>query len=177
MLLTQSALLEVLLLGQIVLKELGETDLPSIQGVFEACEHYFILTTGGSATPAAAHALYIQLPKGRSYDDKHILGICHADTSELIGVIDSVLGYPEPGMVTLGLFLIVPEYRHRDIGRKAYALLEQWVKDRKASAIRISVHEAAEDDVNFWKQAGFRSTGQTSRDGTCGVEVLEKVFT
>ena len=161
-------------MNQIVLKELGEEHLPSIQAVFEACEDYFILTTGGSATPAAAHSLYIQLPEGKSYEDKHIFGICDVETSELIGVIDAILSYPELGTLMLGLFLIVPEYRRRGIGKKAYALLEQWSRDQGVSAIRLGVHEAAEDAARFWEQVGFRPTGQTSLDGTRMVVVFKK---
>ena len=156
-----------------ILRELDEEDLSSIQAVFEACEDYFIHTTGGPVTSASAHSLYIQLPAGKSYEDKHILGICDAETNDLVGVIDAILGYPEPDTAMLGLFLIKPKFRDR-IGRKAYALLERWVKERGFVAIRVSVHEDIKDDANFWKSLGFGASDQVSQDENHTVLVYEK---
>jgi hypothetical protein len=160
-------------MDKIYLKELGEGDLEAVQTLFENCEDYFVLTTGGSVTSASAHSLYIQIPEGKSYDDKHILGVY--EDSKLIGVIDAILDYPEKDIVTLGLFLI--DLRHQIVGMEnAYKLLERWCIDQKASKIRISVYEILEGEIKFWQEMGFLSTGQNIQDGDRAILIMEKSF-
>jgi len=144
-----------------------------MQAVFEECEDYFVLTTGGSATPAAAHSLYIQLPEGKSYEDKHILGICNAETGRLVDVIDVILGYPKPDIITLGLFLIAPEYSS-SISKKTYNVLEQWVRDQGCAIIQVSVYEESGNDTSFWNSLDFGATGQISQNGNHTVVICQK---
>ena len=153
------------------LKGIGEDDLRAIQTLFEACKDYFILMTGGSVTSASAHSLYIQLPEGKSYKDKHIFGFY--EDSELMGVIDAILNYPDDRTLTLGLFLVDPKYKV--IGMKnAYKLLERWCMDQKVSKIRISAYEILEDEMKFWQEMGFQPTGQKIEDGDRAILIMAK---
>ncbi len=153
------------------LNELGEDDLQAIQTLFEACEDYFVFTTGGSVTSASAHSLYIQLPEGRSYEDKHILGIY--EDFELMGVIDAILNYPDDGTLTLGLFLIDPKCKA--VGMKdAYKLLEKWCMDQKVSKIRVNVYEILDDEMKFWQEMDFQPTNEKIEDGDRVILVMEK---
>lgn len=159
---------------RIALEELFEHDLPAIQAVFEACEDYFVLATGAPAPPGAAHALRTQLPEGCCYRDKRILGICNAETRELIGLIDAFLSYPDLQTVTLGLFLVVPHHTHREAVGEAREALEHWARARGAARIRIAASERLEVTASLLEGAGFAPTEKVVRDGTRTLRVFER---
>ena len=161
-------------MGQITLELLEEHELPIVQALFEACETYFIATTGAPAPPLAAHMLFTQLPGDALHDDKHILGICDTATREVLGVIDAVLGYPDARTVTLGLFLVTPADEDHSVRQEACRLLEEWAADRGGSAIRIAVYDVPPDAPEFWRTAGYIPTGEHAQVDARTVLFLEK---
>jgi len=161
-------------MSHIGLEELAERDLPAVQAVCEACEEYFVATTGGPAPPGAARSLFTQLPEGCSPRDKHLLGVCDTQTRELTGLIDAIVGHPDLRTLTLGLFLVMPQHVSSGIAAKACRLLEQWARRRGASRIRIAGHEALAGAADFLSQAGFRATDDRVGDGGHRAVVLEK---
>ena len=156
------------------LEELVERDLPAVQAVCEACEEYFVATTGGPAPPGAARSLLTRLPEGCSPRDKHVLGVCDTQTRELAGLIDAIVGYPDLRTLTLGLFLVMPQHVSSGVAAEACKLLEEWGRRRGASRIRIAGHGALQGASDFLSQAGFRATDDHVRDGRHRLVVLEK---
>ncbi len=159
---------------RIALEELYEHDLQAVQAVFEACEDYFVFATGAPAPSGAAHTLYIQLPEGCCYRDKHILGICDAETRELMGVIDAIVGYPDLHTLTLGLFLVVPRHIDSEVVGEAREALERWARARGAARIRIAAYEGLGVTASLLEGAGFTATDHWVQDGTRAVRVFER---
>jgi RimJ/RimL family protein N-acetyltransferase len=161
-------------MSNVVLEELFERDLPAIQAVFDACEDYFVITTGGPAPTTAADLLLRQLPAGCHYEDKHVLGICDARSCELVGLIDAIAGYPDLRTLTVGLFLLVPEHLSSGVAQEAHALLERWARRRGASRIRIANWQGLQATAGFLEQIGFRARREQIRGGVREVLVFEK---
>ena len=161
-------------MSRVVLEELGRQDLMAVEAVFAACEDYFVLATGRPPPPRAADSLFIQLPEGCCYEDKHILGICDPDTRELLGLIDAIVGHPDLRTLTLGLFLITPEGLRPETAQEAFRLLEQWARARGLFKIRVTGNDLLQGTARFFERAGFRATQEPAGWASGKVVTLEK---
>ena len=84
------------------------------------------LATGRPPQLNAARDLLQELPPGKSSQDKFVLGFVRVH-SALIGVLDTVRGYPDPGTWYIGLLMFIPQERGKGLGHQVQAALEQWV--------------------------------------------------
>lgn len=135
------------------------SEMRELQRVLEEAPTYAHRVTGVPPGPADAQSLYTILPEGKSYDDKFVFGIYRG--SEKVGCADLIRGYPDPATALLGLLLVSEKYQRQEIGRRAYALLEQFVRSwHTCDRIRIGVVRTNDAVVPFWSQLGFEPTGE-----------------
>jgi len=71
-------------------------DAPALQKLFEASADYYELTMGLPPGPAEGQNLFMQLPEGKNYEDKHVISVL-TDSGKFIGVLDLIRNHPEPG--------------------------------------------------------------------------------
>ncbi|HEV8194786.1 MAG TPA: hypothetical protein VGP82_25320 [Ktedonobacterales bacterium] len=71
-------------------------DGPEVQALPERSADYSELVMGLPPGPAEAQSLYIDLPEGKGYEDKLLLGVFTGER-RLVGVLDAIRDYPEPG--------------------------------------------------------------------------------
>jgi GNAT superfamily N-acetyltransferase len=133
---------------------LDSIDGRALQALLERSRDFFELVYGHPPGPAEAQSLFVGLPEGKDYDDKFLLGL-YNDAWTLVGVIDAIRDYVEPGRWALGLLLIDPSRRGARLGREAYEGFERWAAALGARLVRIAVQRQNEAARRFWEGIGF----------------------
>lgn len=133
-------------------------DAEELQRFFEACSEYFELQDGCAPGGTAALDELAQVPPERSAADKLSLGV-RAPGGDLVGFVDLVRHYPEPGCWWLGLLLLVPRLRNRGLGAQVYEELARWAAAHGACSIRLGVLEQNRAAQRFWRRRGFEPVG------------------
>jgi ribosomal protein S18 acetylase RimI-like enzyme len=131
-------------------------DGEAVQAFCERCADYIELLTGLPPGPAEAQSLFIGLPEGKDYDDKLLMGIFDR-SNHLIGVLDVIRNYPDPGVWHVGLMMLEPERRGQGLGEKLYRAFEGWAAAAGAAHIRLGVVEHNERAYRFWQRMGFET--------------------
>ena len=86
---------------------LDESHTSLLQDLHERCADFIHLATGRPPQLNAARDLLQELPPGKSLQDKFVLGFVRVHPG-LIGVLDTVRDYPDPGTWYIGLLMIHP---------------------------------------------------------------------
>ena len=131
---------------------------PELQAFYEHCADYFELVTGQRPGPNEAESLLASLPRGKTHDDKFVIGLFDAP-GHLIGVLDVIRDYPKPREWYLGLLMFAPDWRSRRLGERVYHRLEAWVREVGGEAIHLIVQEENPKALRFWQRMGFEVKG------------------
>jgi RimJ/RimL family protein N-acetyltransferase len=148
--------------GGVTIRELkgDPSEMAELQRVIEEAPTYAQLVTGVPPGRADAQSMYTVLPEGKSYEDKFVFGIYRG--SEMVGCAEMIRGYPDATTAFCGLLLVSEKHRRQGIGRRAFRLLEEFVRDwRTCSRIRLGIVRANDGVIPFWKRLGFEPTGET----------------
>jgi ribosomal protein S18 acetylase RimI-like enzyme len=137
---------------------LDETRRPELQAFYEHCADYFELVTGQPPGPNEAEELLSALPRGKTHDDKFVVGLFDAP-GHLVGVLDVIRDYPKPADWYLGLLMFAPEWRSRRLGERVYHRLEGWIRELGGKAIHLIVQEQNPKAIKFWERMGFAVKG------------------
>ena len=137
---------------------LDETRVAELQAFHEECRDYLELITGEPPGPDEAERLLRELPRGKSPDDKFVIGLFDAP-GHLVGVLDVIRDYPQPGGWYLGLLLFGPSSRGRGLGDRVYHRLEEWVRAEGGRAVHLIVQEQNPRAIEFWRRMGFEVRG------------------
>ena len=151
--------------------DIDETDLFSIPGfttrslragdealifdLLRRCEDFSVLVSGLPPTEEEAADLLIDVPPGKTLDDKFVFGL-FAGPEKLIGLVDLIRGYPGAGDWFIGLMQLDPATRGKGTGGQLYRAVEGWCQQRGARAILLGVVEQNTEGTAFWEKMGFR---------------------
>ena len=138
---------------------LDAADQPRVQALLTACDDYALMLTGQPNPPDAAATLFASLPPGRGPADKLVLGIQEPDGT-LIGLIDVVREYPDPGVWFLGLLLLHPAHRSRGLGTRVYDAFAEWAFAEGCDIMRLGVVQQNEAALRFWSRIGFQEVAR-----------------
>jgi RimJ/RimL family protein N-acetyltransferase len=128
--------------------------------VVDAAPEYSRLTSGAHPEPNAAASIFEARPPGKTYEDKYVLAVCLDENP--VGIVDLIRGYPLPGTAMLGLLILAERYQGAGLGRRAYMLVEQFVRTwPEVERVRIGVIETNAKVLPYWQQMGFKPTGET----------------
>jgi ribosomal protein S18 acetylase RimI-like enzyme len=150
-------------------------ELRALQRVIESDEDYALRVTGHPPGPADALSTLLVVPEGTSPDDKVVFGVWVND--ELVGILDLLLGYPDPETVFVGLLLIDRSRQGQGIGAAAWQALERQMLPRWpwVRRLRLGVVRTNEQVLGFWRRLGFVETGEVRPwryDKLCSETVL-----
>lgn len=138
-----------------VVERLQADQAPEVQSLCEACHDYHERLEGAPAGPEAGESTFAALPPGNAYDDKYVIGL-RDGAGSLIGVIDLIRNYPEPGVWYIGLLLLHPAHRGRGVGQATVSALAAWVQTQGGVALGLGVVNQNKTAVRFWRAAGFK---------------------
>jgi RimJ/RimL family protein N-acetyltransferase len=141
-------------------KRLVPKDAEVLQQLYEQCTEFALLTDGQPPLPAAAREEFDAVPKGKTTQDKYIFGLFDPDDI-LVGMIESIRYYPDNETWWLGLMMLTPEQRGQGLGSEFYRAFERWVSSQGVPRISLSVVEANESGLQFWKKMGFEVIRKT----------------
>jgi len=158
-------------LGRLV--ELGRADLPDLQALFERCDAYFRLVHGTSARPDEAERYLLRdLPGGRGAADQVVFGL-RDDEERLVGAVDLVRDWPEPGEFFLGTMIIEPSIRGVGLGAGLHAQVLGWIRAHGARAVQLAVPVPNDGALRFWARAGYQEVGRGWVHATAWREVVK----
>ena len=141
---------------------LDEVREGELQAFYERCRDYFELVTGQPPSPTEARELLAAVPKGKTLEDKFVLGLFDAP-GHLVGVLDVIRDFPHPREWYLGLLLFEPTLRGQKLGDRVYHRLEDWVRAQGGLAIHLAVEEVNPGALRFWERMGFEVRGMGKR--------------
>lgn len=153
---------------------LDESHLSPLQELHERCADFIHLATGRPPQPNAARDLLQELPPGKSPQDKFVLGFVRAHAA-LVGVLDIIRGYSDPGTWYIGLLIFIPQERGKGLGHQVQAALEQWVLWQGGRHLRLIVQAQNVRGLTFWRQGGFEAEGTTSQASAIGTNTVYKM--
>ena len=159
-------------------KLLKPEDAVVLPSLYEQYTEFALLTDGQPPSPTAARDKFDAVPDGKMIQDKYILGLCDP-RNDLIGMIESIRHYPNNQTWRLGLMMLIPEQRNQGLGSEFYQAFENWVSAQGVQQVSLSVVEANELGLRFWKSLGFQVVRKTEPqkfgNKTHAVYVLSRV--
>ncbi|GHO86286.1 GNAT family N-acetyltransferase [Dictyobacter formicarum] len=148
-----------------VIRYLTLADTASVQDLYERCADYIELATGGKPGPDAAQHIFTELPAGKTYNDKLLIGI-FTPAGRLIGLVDAIRDYPTEHEWYLYLLLLDPQERNRGLGEKIYHIFAEWAAMQGAQAISLAVLTQNTQAQRFWQRLGFEAAEYTDELNT-----------
>ncbi len=133
---------------------LGEEDAATIQALLEKAGDYTLMVDGRPPSPDGYREILTDLPPGKTPDDKLAMGIYENGTA-LIGLLDAVRNYPEPGIWWIGQLLVDPTRRGQGLGEAIYHSFETWAAQCGAVGIGLGVVQVNARALRFWQRLGF----------------------
>jgi RimJ/RimL family protein N-acetyltransferase len=155
-------------IADLAVEAIDERHADAIAEHFERCSDYFELVYGHPPGPAERQSMFIALPEGKTYDDKFTFVLLFED--RVVGDIDLIRDYPEPGEWWLGVLLLDPSVRGLGLGTMIVEAFSDWVADNGAKGLRLAVATQNVEGSRFWRSLSFteleRRTGvrQGTRD-------------
>lgn len=130
------------------------------QAILDASPRFHIQTGGTPAGPEEGRALLECLPPGAIPSQKAVYLLMNGGTP--VGVLEQVSGWPEPGTLFVGLFLLCDSARGRGLGTLIFRLLEQRWQAQGRRRVRLAVLDNNPEGRAFWTKLGFHETGELS---------------
>jgi ribosomal protein S18 acetylase RimI-like enzyme len=136
-------------------RRLDQNDQAQVAAFCRTCSDFFELVEGREGSEETADELLNVAPLNVASEKKFVFGF-ERDIS-LVGVVDLIDGFPEPGGWYVGILLLVPGERGQGVGHALWASLERWLLGRKADAVRLIVQEQNPGAMRFWRSLGFKT--------------------
>ena len=141
-------------------QRLSQEDAPLLRKLGERCREHLELHYGSPPDPEQlVRDLLTDLPPGKPLADKFGMGVFDG-AGRLVGGIDVVRDYPEPGEWYLGLLVLEPRHRSQGLGTKLMGALVHWLREQGARSLRLAVSEHNEAGRRFWTRQGFEPVKQ-----------------
>jgi GNAT superfamily N-acetyltransferase len=135
-------------------------DAVILQRLFEACSDYAEIVEGTVVSPTAAQELFQELPPGRSFSDKLVIGVLDRK-GEMVGVLEGVRHYPEENTWWIGLLVLIPGIRNQGMGRKIVEEFVGLAREHGGRAVMLGVVEDNRRVYRFWSRNGFEMVRKT----------------
>jgi len=130
-------------------------DIGAVQALCEKCLDFMLLVDGRAADPNSIEEDFQYVPAGKSLDDKFVFGIVNQQ-NELVGMLDTLSGYPDETTWWIGLLLFTPEVRSQGLGKKVTEGFAEHVRANGGQAIMLGVVEENGRAYQFWERMGFK---------------------
>lgn len=139
--------------------KLGAAEVPALQDLHARCHVFLQLFYGHPPRPGDAAQLLEELPEGRSAEDKFLFGLYPEGAKSMVGVLESIRGFPEPGEWFVGVLMLDPAHRNARVGTRFADAFERWVVGQGGRGLRALVQEQNPGALRFWQRRGFVITG------------------
>jgi GNAT superfamily N-acetyltransferase len=140
--------------GRWTARRVSEADIPAIEDLLTSGRDFLELVSGSVEIAAETKAFLSELPLGKTIADKYSLGIAE-ESDRLVGILDAIRDYPDPGIWWIGLLLLRPEARGRGLGAQILDGFSDIAGRCGAHEMRLGVVETNPAGLRFWQRMGF----------------------
>ena len=137
------------------IRRLSESDLASLQQLRIDCTDFHVLTKGEAPSSNGAAELISGCPPGKRPEDKEHFGLFTGET-QMVGVIDLLMDFPEPSTWYMGLMMLHPQWRGQGLGRDLLAWIEGYLSSKKVQHLCLGVLDVNPRGKKFWEGVGFK---------------------
>lgn len=146
-----------------LVRQLTQGEAGEVLALYRSNAPYF-----AHCPPAPSKASVLQdmraRPDGLPPEHKHFLG-CYQG-HRLAAVLDLLEGFPEPGVLWIGLLMVDAAWQGKGLGSALVDRLAALAKAQGFSALRLACAKGNRQAQRFWQQHGFAPTGAESpQDG------------
>jgi len=141
-------------------KPLTPNDSGILQRLYEKCPDYFEIVEGRPALPGAAAEDITACAPFKNIKDKFLYGIFDGQ-NRLTGIFEGFKDYPQTGTWWIGLFMLAPEARGKNVGRAIIKKFEESAFAGSARKIKLGIVEDNAPAFAFWKKCGFEFSSKT----------------
>lgn len=147
-------------------RPLSPADAAAVQHLLEAGGGFTERIRGRAPAPGDGLAILTDLPPDAAPEAKLVLGLLSSgpDTGpeDLLGLVDVIRDWPEPGTAHIGLLLTHQDHRGRGLGRLLHeSLLAQLRALGGTDRLRIGIVATnSEVAAPFWERLGYLPTGE-----------------
>lgn len=135
-------------------------EIEAIQKLLDQCLDFMLLVDGHAADLKSTEEDFLFVPDGKSPEDKFVYGIFDPQNA-LVGLLDTLHGYPDESAWWIGLLLLAPQVRSRGLGQKVVEALAGYAQTSGAQTLMLGVVEDNERATKFWMRLGFEYVRQT----------------
>ena len=93
------------------------------------------------------------LPQGKTMKDKYFIGYFYND--ELLAIMDLIDGYPEQGIIFIGLFMVDHRYQNRGYGKIIIQEFIDYFRKNNYRSLRLAWIKENGKAEHFWLDQGF----------------------
>jgi ribosomal protein S18 acetylase RimI-like enzyme len=152
-------------------------EIESVQSLLDQCLDFMLLVDGHAADLKSTEEDFLFVPDGKSPEDKFVYGIFDPQNA-LVGLLDTLHGYPDESIWWIGLLLLAPQVRSQGLGQKLVEAFAEYALTSGAQALMLGVVEDNERAYKFWSKMGFEFVRQTEPqqfgEKTQRVSVMQK---
>jgi len=137
-------------------RELTSSEIPRVQGLFEANPEYFLAVHGRPPEQHEAQAEFDDDPPPHiPFSRRWFTGLFDRE-HELIGVAGIVSDLGAAHVWHIALYLIATPLHGQGAAGEIYAALEAWMQQSGARWLRLGVVQGHTRAERFWARRGFR---------------------
>lgn len=95
------------------------------------------------------------------------------ETHRPVGLMDLILGYPQPDVLWIGLLLIHKQMEGKGLAKRACLAISRWAKEEGFRALGLAIISENKKARGFWQSLGFRPQGEIKDLPDYSVQVYE----
>ena len=168
------------LLGDIInitdkfqIERIEHNDIQKVLGLMNSNPEYFKYCPPKPSVGTIENDL-IALPPNMTMNDKYYLGFY--DSSELVGILDLIIGYPNKNSAFIGLFMIDKKFQNKHIGTNIINDITNYFTLNGYNEIRLGYAIGNDKAKSFWEANGFCPTGVVAHNVDYDVVVMKKLL-
>ena len=124
------------------------------------------------ATLEDVKSIITELPPNTDKKQKYALGIY--ENSELIAILDIVLGYPEKQTAFIGLFMVDTQKQNKGVGTLIISNVLQAFKNLNFQKCSLGVITKNQPAIKFWQKHKFNLTAKISTHEKYDIVFMER---
>ncbi|MCP3141392.1 GNAT family N-acetyltransferase [Pyxidicoccus xibeiensis] len=136
-------------------ERVSDADVDLFQPLLVRGEDFYQRCYGRPAREDEARQIPLERPPGVGPERGHLVALRDA-RGHLVGILEGISDFPNPGEWYLGLMLLAPEVRGQRRGEAVIRGYEDWLRREGARLLRLGVAEPNPDALRFWTRVGFR---------------------
>ncbi|CEO20447.1 GNAT family N-acetyltransferase [Paraclostridium sordellii] len=153
-------MIKTILDNKYLIKSVNTLNHSEIKKLYDLCSDYHIMSSGKNATDEDVDNIFKYNDK-KTAENSLTLGV-YNKFELLIGIVDIFKNYPENDTWMIGLLLLSPEERNKNLGKIIHEEVKNYALSQGANTLRIGVMEENIKGKRFWDSLGYKKVKSTT---------------